>query len=105
MTDSRQFSTDLQQLLLQGGFDCDCGKQHRCDLQHLCIESDAIARLPELLRECYALAEENGALFGMHLAETENETSTCLKEFGMRPIPYCNSLGLLQPRKKPRSRT
>ena len=52
---------------------------------------------PELLRECYALAEENGALFGMHLAETENETQTCLKEFGMRPIPYCNSLGLLQP--------
>lgn len=52
---------------------------------------------PELLRECYALAEENGALFGMHLAETESETQTCLKEFGMRPIPYCNSLGLLQP--------
>lgn len=52
---------------------------------------------PELLKECYALAEENGALFGMHLAETENETATCLKEFGMRPIPYCQSLGLLQP--------
>ncbi len=52
---------------------------------------------PELLRECYALAEENGALFGMHLAETQAETETCLKEFGMRPIPYCESLGLLQP--------
>ncbi|MBQ2380846.1 MAG: amidohydrolase [Akkermansia sp.] len=52
---------------------------------------------PELLKECYALAEENGALFGMHLAETEAETQTCLKEFGMRPIPYCQSLGLLQP--------
>ncbi|MBR2126589.1 MAG: amidohydrolase [Akkermansia sp.] len=52
---------------------------------------------PDMLRECYALAEENGALFGMHLAETEAETQTCLKEFGMRPIPYCQSLGLLQP--------
>ncbi|MBQ7022158.1 MAG: amidohydrolase [Akkermansia sp.] len=52
---------------------------------------------PELLKQCYALAEENGALFGMHLAETEEETRTCLKEFGMRPIPYCQSLGLLQP--------
>ncbi len=52
---------------------------------------------PELLRQCYELAEETGSLFGMHLAETANETETCLKEHGMRPIPYCNSLGLLQP--------
>ncbi len=52
---------------------------------------------PELLRECYALAEELHALFGMHLAETEEETATCLKQFGMRPIAYCQSLGLLQP--------
>lgn len=52
---------------------------------------------PELLKKCYALAEETGSLFGMHLAETQNETDTCLKEHGMRPIPYCNSLGLLQP--------
>jgi len=52
---------------------------------------------PDLLRRCYALAEETGSLFGMHLAETQTETETCLKEHGMRPIPYCNSLGLLQP--------
>lgn len=52
---------------------------------------------PELLSKCYALAEETHALFGMHLAETEEETNTCLKEHGMRPIPYCQSLGLLQP--------
>lgn len=52
---------------------------------------------PELLRECYALAEETGSLFGMHLAETVTETETCLREHGMRPIPYCESLGLLQP--------
>ncbi len=52
---------------------------------------------PELLRQCYELAEETGSLFGMHLAETASETEICLKEHGMRPIPYCNSLGLLQP--------
>lgn len=52
---------------------------------------------PDLLQECRALADETGALFGMHLAETENETETCLKRFGKRPIPYCESLGLMQP--------
>lgn len=52
---------------------------------------------PDLLRECYALAEETHSLFGMHLAETEDETATCLKQFGLRPIAYCQSLGLLQP--------
>lgn len=52
---------------------------------------------PELLQECRAVADETGALFGMHLAETENETETCLQRFGKRPIAYCESLGLLQP--------
>ncbi len=52
---------------------------------------------PELLQECRALADETGAVFGMHLAETENETETCLQRFGKRPIAYCESLGLLQP--------
>ncbi len=52
---------------------------------------------PELLQRCRALADETGALFGMHLAETQGETETCLKRFGMRPVPYCESLGLLQP--------
>lgn len=51
----------------------------------------------DLLRECYSLAEQTGSLFGMHLAETQDEEATCLREFGMRPIPYCHSLGLLQP--------
>ncbi len=52
---------------------------------------------PELLQRCRALADETGALFGMHLAETQGETATCLERFGMRPVPYCASLGLLQP--------
>ena len=52
---------------------------------------------PELLQECRAIADEHGAVFAMHLAETESETETCLKEHGMRPVPYAESLGLLQP--------
>lgn len=52
---------------------------------------------PELLQRCRAVADETGALFGMHLAETETETATCLERFGKRPIPYCAELGLLQP--------
>lgn len=52
---------------------------------------------PELLQRCYRTAEETGALFGMHLAETQAETETCLKTFGKRPIAYCHDLGLLSP--------
>ncbi len=50
-----------------------------------------------LLQSCYSLAEETGSLFGMHLAETQTETETCLKQFGKRPIAYCHDLGLLSP--------
>ncbi|HIX88955.1 MAG TPA: amidohydrolase [Candidatus Akkermansia intestinavium] len=52
---------------------------------------------PQLLQDCRALADEVGALFGMHLAETATETELCLKEFGKRPIPYCHDLGILDP--------
>lgn len=51
---------------------------------------------PELLRECRALADETGALFGMHLAETAWETQECMKMHGKRPVAYCAELGLLQ---------
>lgn len=52
---------------------------------------------PDLLRECRALADETGTLFGMHLAETAWETQECLREHGKRPVAYCAELGLLQP--------
>ncbi len=51
---------------------------------------------PELLRLCRELADETGSLFGMHLAETRRETEQCLKEHGLRPVAYCEKLGLLQ---------
>ncbi len=52
---------------------------------------------PGILQRCRALADETGALFGMHLAETKSETEGCLASFGKRPVAYCESLGLLQP--------
>ncbi len=52
---------------------------------------------PDLLQRCRAIADETGALFGMHLAETKSETESCLRDFGLRPVPYCESLGLLCP--------
>ena len=52
---------------------------------------------PQLLRDCRALADEVGALFGMHLAETATETELCLKDHGLRPVPYCRELGILDP--------
>ncbi|MBR1836533.1 MAG: amidohydrolase [Kiritimatiellae bacterium] len=52
---------------------------------------------PETLRACRALCDETGALFGMHLAETQKETEDCVAERGLRPVAYCDSLGLLRP--------
>ncbi len=49
------------------------------------------------LRRCRALADETGALFGMHLSETEGETRDCLAAHGARPVAYCRDLGLLRP--------
>ncbi len=52
---------------------------------------------PGLLQRCRALADETQCLFGMHLAETKGETESCLRDFGKRPVAYCERLGLLQP--------
>lgn len=51
---------------------------------------------PDLLRACRNLADETGWLFGMHMSETRKETEDCLRERGLRPIPYCDSLGILR---------
>ena len=51
---------------------------------------------PGLLVRARALADETGWLFGMHMSETRKETDDCLAERGMRPIPYCDSLGILR---------
>lgn len=50
----------------------------------------------DVLRACRDLADELGWQFGMHMSETRKETADCLAERGMRPIPYCDSLGILR---------
>ena len=51
---------------------------------------------PDVLRACRDLADELGWLFGMHMSETRKETADCLAERGARPIPYCDSRGILR---------
>ncbi len=51
---------------------------------------------PDTLRACRDLADEVGWQFGLHMSETRKETADCLAERGARPIPYCDSLGILR---------
>lgn len=49
----------------------------------------------DVLTRCKEMADEFGWVFGMHLSETQFETSECLKKHGKRPVEYCADLGLL----------
>ncbi len=71
--------------------------QHHPRLRAAVLPHAPYTTNPELLQHCRALADETGALFGMHLAETQEETALCLKNFGKRPVAYCESIGLLRP--------
>lgn len=53
---------------------------------------------PELLTRLGALANEEGALYVIHLAETEDEVHTCRERYGRTPVQHLESLGLLGPR-------
>ena len=52
---------------------------------------------PELLKWTAAFARENGLLLHTHLAETRTEVDNCVRDHGMRPVAYLDSLGLLGP--------
>lgn len=47
------------------------------------------------LAKCAEVASEQGFMLHMHLSETEQERQNCIKEHGMKPVEYLNSLGLL----------
>lgn len=47
----------------------------------------------DLMRESAALARAYGVRLHTHLAETIEEESFCLEVFGLRPVPYVESLG------------
>lgn len=51
-----------------------------------------------LMRDTAALAKENDVLLHTHLAETEDENNFCLREFGMRPLDYLESVDWLTSR-------
>ncbi len=48
---------------------------------------------PDLMRESAHLARAYGVRLHTHLAETIEEEAFCLETFGMRPVPYVESLG------------
>lgn len=53
---------------------------------------------PDLLTRCFALAEEEDALFNLHAAESQAETAQCMDTLGNRPIAHLEKLDLLSPR-------
>ncbi len=53
---------------------------------------------PALLERCRDFAEKLNLPLHLHLAETATETTSCVEAHGLRPVPYCDSLGLLGPR-------
>lgn len=53
---------------------------------------------PGLLKRARALADDLGCVFAMHMAETKGETADCIAARGMRPVQYCDSLGILDSR-------
>ncbi|PID86873.1 MAG: 8-oxoguanine deaminase [Chloroflexi bacterium] len=48
---------------------------------------------PDLMRESAKLARAYGVRLHTHLAETVEEEEFCLETFGLRPVPYVESLG------------
>ncbi|MCG8443738.1 MAG: amidohydrolase family protein, partial [Caulobacterales bacterium] len=53
---------------------------------------------PDMLREGHALAEEKGALFCTHAAETRVEQATIQERYGTSVIRHLDALGTLTPR-------
>ena len=53
---------------------------------------------PEMIRQSHALAEEMGALFTVHAAETRAEQSTIQQRYGARVLRHLDALGALTPR-------
>ncbi|WP_318837911.1 8-oxoguanine deaminase [Neiella holothuriorum] len=50
---------------------------------------------PELMKQTARLAAQQQVLLHTHLAETEDENQFCLRQFGLRPLDYLESVGWL----------
>jgi 5-methylthioadenosine/S-adenosylhomocysteine deaminase len=55
----------------------------------------------DFIRQAFAMANERGALTHAHVSEGVYEPKYCLDKFGMRPMFYYDSLGVLGPGKIP----
>lgn len=51
----------------------------------------------DLMRRSAELARDLGVFLHTHLAETHDEEAYCLERFGLRPVPYAESVGWLGP--------
>lgn len=52
---------------------------------------------PDLYGECLRISREKGLLMHTHLAETKKEVDDCVRDHGMTPVRYLDSLGVLGP--------
>lgn len=67
------------------------------DLISLAIAPHAIYTCSEkLLRDCAEYAREHNVLIHTHLAETKTEFDDCIKEHGMTPTAYMESVGMFE---------
>jgi 5-methylthioadenosine/S-adenosylhomocysteine deaminase len=63
------------------------------------ISAHAIYTVPgKALKACAQLAREYDLPMQIHLSETQTEVDNSLKEFGLRPVQYLDSLGFLGPK-------
>lgn len=53
---------------------------------------------PDLLQRLGELAEDEKALYHIHLSENQDEVDTCRQRYGMSPVQHLENLGLLNER-------
>lgn len=51
----------------------------------------------ESLQSTAKIARDNGALLNIHVSETKEEVDNCIRQHGMSPVRYLDSIGLLGP--------
>ena len=51
----------------------------------------------KMIRTFYEMAREQDTYFHIHISETRKEVEDCMKEHGMSPVEYLDSLGILGP--------
>lgn len=60
------------------------------------VSPHAIYTVPgDLLRRCHDIARENGLIFHIHVSETQKEVRDSVSQYGMTPLEYLDSLGVI----------